>query len=133
MLQHASSVPAQPLRINNWILRNTERFALITGSCETPSGICEHASAAIPFLAQRDSRSTLVPSTCSRVSYIRVRVKGQLDRGEQGFWEALGVTVEVRSCLRKIVLRIDVSTDSSTSRIGGEATKLHLVYLELDA
>lgn len=63
---------------------------------------------------------------------IRVRVMDQVDRGEQGLWEVLDVIVAVGSRLRKVVPRIDGSTDSSTSRIGGETSKLHLACFKLD-
>jgi hypothetical protein len=66
------------------------------------------------------------------MSEIRVRVMGQVDRGEQGLWEVLDVIVAVGSRLRKVVPRIDGSTDSSTNRIGGEISKLHLVCFKLN-
>jgi hypothetical protein len=66
------------------------------------------------------------------MSEIRVRVMGQVDRGEQGLWEVLDVIVAVGRRLRKVVLRTDGSTDRSTSRIGGESSKLHLLCFRLD-
>lgn len=59
------------------------RFASRTGFCETPSGISEHASVAARFLSQRDSCSTLFPSSCSRISEIRVRAVVSLIAGNK--------------------------------------------------
>lgn len=66
------------------------------------------------------------------MSGFRVRVMGQVYRGEQGLWDSFDVVVAVRSRRRNVVPRIAGCNDSSTGRIGGESSELHLVCFKLD-
>jgi hypothetical protein len=85
-------------------------------SCETPNALSEHASAAAPFLALRDSCSRHWPGRSQRKVLV----------------ERLGRRRSGRKSSSEGCSEVNGSNDSSTIRIGGESSEHHLLCFNLD-